>query len=320
MNRRILLTAIGSFSADFAIRTLRQNGDFVVGTDIYPADWHFESSLCDAFRQAPLATDTENYIRFLTGLIKEFRISHLNPLTDLEIDVINAHRDVFEQTGVKLCFPSAYTLHIARDKFELVKTFLGSEVEVPVSVATDKENNPDSNMPGLPAIAKPRSGRSSEGLMRLESPEELNRVLKMPGYIVQEMIDGPVFCVDYVRDAAGNDFAVGRKELLRTKNGAGTTVEIIPDPELSRLASEVGRRIGVNGVINMEFILNNGKYYLIDINPRFSAGVAFTAVTGYDMVCAQMDIADGKEISGKEIEIRHAILQKRFTEVVNRQF
>ena len=35
----ILITAIGSFSADIVIKKLHQNECFVVGTDIYPREW-----------------------------------------------------------------------------------------------------------------------------------------------------------------------------------------------------------------------------------------------------------------------------------------
>ena len=37
--RTALVTAIGSFSADAVIRTLRQEGWRIIGTDIYEADW-----------------------------------------------------------------------------------------------------------------------------------------------------------------------------------------------------------------------------------------------------------------------------------------
>jgi len=34
----------------------------------------------------------------------------------------------------------------------------------------------------------------------------------------------------------------------------------------------------------MEFIELNNEFYLIDVNPRFSARVAFSVIDGYDMV------------------------------------
>lgn len=40
---RILITAIGSMSAECAIKHLKNAGHFVVGCDIYPQEWHYET-------------------------------------------------------------------------------------------------------------------------------------------------------------------------------------------------------------------------------------------------------------------------------------
>ena len=91
----ILLTAIGSMSALCAINQLHKHGHKVIGCDIYPKEWHYESSLCDDFMQAPYA-NTNEYIPFLIRLAKESDAEYIFPLTDLEIDKINAFRDLFE--------------------------------------------------------------------------------------------------------------------------------------------------------------------------------------------------------------------------------
>jgi carbamoyl-phosphate synthase large subunit len=110
------------------------------------------------------------------------------------------------------------------------------------------------------------------------------------------MIQGDVVTVDYVRDNGGNDFLIPRIEFLRTKNGAGTTVKTFHDARLAETVSYIGAAIGVCGCINMEFICHEGDYYLIDINPRFSAGIAFSHLAGYDMVTSHFNCFTGKDI------------------------
>ena len=41
----ILLTAIGSMSAKCAINQLKTTGHNIIGCDIYPKEWHTESTL-----------------------------------------------------------------------------------------------------------------------------------------------------------------------------------------------------------------------------------------------------------------------------------
>ena len=63
----------------------------------------------------------------------------------------------------------------------------------------------------------------------------------------------------------------------------------------------------------MEFILHDADYYLIDINPRFSAGVAFSNFVGYDMVISHLNCFLGKEILSK-IEFKEQIITKHYQE------
>lgn len=306
----ILVTAIGSFSADCVIRTLKQNGHKVVGCDIYPSEWHAVSKDCDSVYKAPFATKEIEYISFLKEVCLKESIEYLCPLTDLEIDVLNRSRSEFSEINVVLCLQSEKCLAIARDKYAMYELFSNdNNINVPYSVSSEKLSL---DFP-LPAIAKPINGRSSEGLKRISSIEELNYIIGTDNYIIQECISGSVFTIDYVRDTNGNDFAVPREELLRTKNGAGTTVRVVPDRQLKESVSYIGKMLGVVGCVNMEFISNGGKYYLIDINPRFSAGIAFSNYIGFDMVTSHFNSFLGKDIL-KPIEFSEQIICKRYNE------
>lgn len=306
----ILITAIGSFSADCVINSLKKQGHKVIGCDIYPSNWHAVSKDCDAVYQAPFATNEKEYIAFLIEVCNKEDIDFVFPLTDLEIDVLNRNKNIFTDYKVSILLQSEECLSIARDKFAMYNLFKDDvNVNVPFSVSSLELTR---EFP-IPAIAKPINGRSSEGLKKITTPKELDTIIGISNYIVQQCISGPVFTVDYVRDKFGNDFAVPREELLRTKNGAGTTVRITPDNLLMEIVSYIGKKLGVIGCVNMEFILNEGKYYLIDINPRFSAGVAFSNFIGYDMVTSHLNSFTGKAICSI-VEFKEQIVCKRYKE------
>lgn len=306
----VLVSAIGSFSADCVVKTLKNNGYKVLGCDIYPSQWHAISKECDTVYQAPFATNEKEYIDFLLEVSQKESIDYIIPLTDLEIDVINRNRDAFKEAGVTVLIQSENCLKIARNKFAMYELFKDDEnVILPYSVSSE---NLDMSFP-LPAVAKPVDGRSSEGLMRITNLDQLSNVATLSNYIVQEMIPGSVFTVDYVRDQQGNDFAVPREELLRTKNGAGTTVRVVNDANLNSIVSYIGNKLDITGCINMEFIFNKDKYYLIDINPRFSAGVAFSNFVGFDMVTSHMNAFLGKTINPK-VDLKEQIITKRYKE------
>lgn len=312
----ILITAIGSFSADCAINTLKAKGYRIIGCDIYPAEWHPVSKDCDKVFRAPFATDERKYIDFILKTCTAENIGIIVPLTDLEIDAINRNRAYFENTNITIAMPSDSTLRVARDKYRLFKLFQNDNVvntaptyKVMVDVIPDNI---------VPCIAKPFNGRSSEGLKKITTSTDLETVLDNPVYIIQPLIDGPIITVDYVRSAlTGHDFSVPRQELLRTKNGAGISVKVFEDTALSNTVSYIGKMLDINGCVNMEFILNNGVYHLIDINPRFSAGIAFSMVAGYDMVTSHINCHTGKDIL-PQIKITPQIVAKRYIEEVTK--
>lgn len=312
MIMRILVTAIGSMSAECAINKLKGSGNYVVGCDIYPKEWHYETTLCDKFYQAPFATDESEYVHFLLDVCREQDLKYIIPLTDLEIDVINRNRRLFNESGITLCMQSEKVLDIVRNKYKLYKYF-ENDNNVP-SVKTCLLVDLDESMT-YPCIAKPYNGRSSEGLIRNASKEQVLAIADKGSYIIQEQIEGNVFTVDYCRSSeSGTACAVPRQELLRTKNGAGLTVETSCDENLIKLVSYIGCKLDVNGCVNMEFIKNSGKYYLIDINPRFSAGISFSVMQGYDMVNNHVRCFTGEEIDG-QIDITEHILIKKYQDV-----
>lgn len=305
----ILLTAIGSMSALCAIKKLHEAGHKVIGCDIYPKEWHVEASLCDVFAQSPYA-NTKEYIPFLIKLAKKENVKYIFPLTDLEIDIINKYRNEFEKENLVVCMPLPETLSIARDKYALFKKFEKDNGILSIPTFTAKDDL--SQLP-YPCVAKPKGGRSSEGLFYLQNKEQLSNIGDLTNYMFQEKIQGNVCCVDFVRDPKTKKcFCVPREELLRTKNGAGTTVRIFNDTVLKELVKYIGAKLNICGVVNMEFIKNANGYYLIDINPRFSAGIAFSCKTGYDFINAHLACFSGEQISlpvefDDSIEIKYFI-------------
>ena len=134
----------------------------------------------------------------------------------------------------------------------------------------------------FPMIAKPAGGRSSEGLLKVQNMEHIiNAGIDVDDYIFQPIINGDIITVDYIRSKE-EDVVIARKELIRTKNGAGIVVDMISDVILNKIVKEIGRELDLIGCVNIEFIYNTEGYHLLDFNPRFSAGIAFSIMAGYN--------------------------------------
>ena len=101
--KHILVTAIGSFSADAVINNLKQAKYYVVGCDIYSQELLANTLDVDSFYQAPLATGKEGYLEFIYEICEKEKIDYIIPLTDVEVDILNANREFFLEKNVALC-------------------------------------------------------------------------------------------------------------------------------------------------------------------------------------------------------------------------
>ncbi|WP_077612357.1 ATP-grasp domain-containing protein [Clostridium sp. Marseille-P2415] len=282
-----LVTAIGSFSADIVIKNLKKSGIRVIGCDIYPREWIADSGSVASFYQVPCAAEEQRYTGRIMEICREEGAEALIVLTDVEADVLNRRRREFLESGVTLCLPSEETLSICRDKRRFYRFLKEKGLGNPIPTMDLCEADPDTIT--YPAVVKPFNGRSSQGLHYIHSGVELKGLLGCSNpedFVVQPFYKGSVITADIVRKAeTGETAVICRKELLRTQNGAGTSVLVFSDSQLEAVCRDIANGLQINGCVNFEFIeTEDGEFHILECNPRFSGGVEFSCMAGYDCV------------------------------------
>lgn len=336
MSETILVTAIGSFSAVTVIQALKKEGHRVIGCDIYPAEWVANSKLVDVCYQAPYATDRPAYEAFVKQVCKEHAVSFVMPLTDVEIDLFRKWETAAEDTGAVICMSERKNLDIIRNKKKLESylTSLGICETIPGDLlpdVVDNLKNSDDTCGNLeyPLVIKPVDGRSSQGLHIAHSAKEMELIVelcrdRLDQYLVQPKISGAVITVDVVRNPKTEEcVCIPRRELLRTPNGAGTSVCVFRNEHLEEQCRAIARALGICGCVNFEFIeekmpekLNGaGVWRFLECNPRFSGGLGFSAVAGYDMVKNHLNCFCGRNLEPLG-EIREQYIARRYEEFV----
>lgn len=335
MSRTIIITAIGSFAAPAAVKSCREAGYRVVGTDINPQEVIAESMSVDRFVRMPRADAGEAYLEAMEVLIAEEDAQAVIPLTDVEVDALNHVRA--RLSPAELWLSPEETLVRARDKEqcraaaeqafwkdpELKDRFL----TIPTIRFTAWLNSRygGTGAEGLPMVLKPRDGRSSEGLYRVRTKDELQtavREISLWGgedrYLIQPLIEGNVVTVDTVRSADGGCIAVPREELTRTHNGAGLAVRVFRDPLVEKAACAVAEELGILGCVNFEMIAaEDGTYRFLECNPRFSGGIAFSVTAGEDVIKKHLAVF-AEHISVKENHARPCSIARKYVEVVTK--
>lgn len=313
--KNILITSIGSFSTSCVVHSVRSlKGMKIYGCDIYPSEWHHISSSFEAVFRAPLVKDETDYKLFIDSICKQYDIDFIIPLTDIEIDFFNKYRIYYQYNNIIITIANSSFLSIARDKYTLNKYL----TKIPgLSPIPTYKYNELSSTSEFPLIAKVVNGRSSEGIYLLNSIDDIKKNTNSNSYIFQKVIYGKICTVDYVRsELTKQDFCIPRWEHLRTKNGAGTTVETFYSKEIEEIVSQIGNDLDINGCVNFEFIVNDNGFHLIDINPRFSAGIGFSLLAGYDFVTSHLNCFTGRNILPQK-KYENMILEKKIEEVIN---
>jgi len=320
----VLITAIGSFSASSVINSLKENEYRVIGCDIHDSRYLECSIDVERCYKVPLGSQVEEYIECLLKICKDENVRYLIPLTDYEIDTLNANRDIFKQNSIVLCLSSKETIDICRDKYKSFDYLKNNGVSCIIdSFPLDKVNISDCK---YPLVIKPVGGRSSQGLHCFKNKSELKHFIdteeNISEYIIQPYITGNVVTVDVCRQNDVNEVGCGecivslaREELIRTLNGAGTSVRIFKDKKLDEYVYHIASLLNVVGTVCFEFIKAEEDYYFLECNPRFSGGVAFSYAAGYDFVKNSINCFSGKKIE-KARDIKEQYIVKKYVEVV----
>lgn len=316
--KTVLVTAIGSFAADAVIQIYKKEGFRVIGCDIYPAAWVANSGETERFYQAPYATDRQAYIQCLEKICKKEAVDYVIPLTDAEVDVLTTLEA--GALGALVCISEPEAIRLCRDKY-LLEQFL-RPLGICETIPGWRLSEVDLERLEYPVVVKPFHGRSSQGLRRVKTRGQMERVLEecsreAENYLVQPEIPGQVITVDVVREAeSGRTVCLPRRELLRTLNGAGTSVFVFRDEKLEEQCRAIAGALGIRGCVNLEFVEESrDKRYFLECNPRFAGGVAFSCKAGYDMVRNHLRCFEGEPIEDVG-EIREQYIARRYQEFV----
>ena len=125
------------------------------------------------------------------------------------------------------------------------------------------------------------------GVHRPLSMQALDQLIahQRPGepYLIEEFIYGDDYSVDAVR--FGSYFRAGAyKTLTSNGNGPSTERKAVQFPQLTEVAHRIMDAVDYNGLCGFDFKVDkNGTPFILECNPRFTAGVRTQFESGFDI-------------------------------------
>lgn len=270
----------------YAFKEALNNKGYVFAADnnsdapsLYAADYSFISP----------PYGTTEYFPWLIHVCKTNNIELLITLNVDELLFLEPQREYLNKIGCFLLGGELEKIKMTYDKLALAAFSKEIGLDTPKIFSIDDLNS-EKNIE-FPILAKPRFGKGSRGQLIIESYKGLQEFLKniefenkkKETYIFQQFINGDEFGLDVVNDFNSNYAATFVRKKHGMQNGEtyeATTQSIERWEEIAQILS---KNLKHKGTVDVDFMVQNNKKYLIDINHRFGGGYIFSHIAGANL-------------------------------------
>lgn len=240
-----------------------------------------------------------------------------------------------EENGIVFIGPSYKSIEMLGDKAAAKETMAAAGVPViPGSkgaVADISEAREIAEKCGYPVLVKASAGGGGRGIRRVDDPADLEAQMIAARqeaksffgddavYIEKFLVNPHHVEIQIMADSHGNIIYLGERDCSMQRRNQKVLEECpspIVSPELRKRMGEAAvtaaRQCGYCNAGTIEFLVDeNRDFYFMEMNTRIQVEHPITeAVTGFDLVKAQIEVAAGMELLVKQEDIQmrgHAI-------------
>lgn len=259
-----------------------KTGIEVVALSSNPKAYFRHSRYCQKFigRSADL-TESE-WVSYVIDQVKAHQIDVLFPIDEEGIQLVSKHAESFAPHCALPFLPQYETSKMVCDKWQFFQQLKDDDIPVP---KTELAKNHDS-LP-YPKILKPRRGQNGIGVFLAENDKEL-RQQEFPTetYLAQEYVDGyDIDCSFLAHEGEIIAYTVQKPIGIRSlwnRFKPSREIELCHNDELANGIRKVVKRLQWSGVghADLRFSKKDGRYYLIEINPRYWSSILASLAAG----------------------------------------
>jgi len=247
-----------------------------------------------------------------------------------------AFAEVCEVSGINFIGPSSELIRLMGDKARARKAM--QDAGVPIlpgtegPVETEAEARKEAELIGYPVILKAAAGGGGRGMRIVRNAKDLERAFHQARHeasasfqcadvYLEKFVEQPRHIeFQVIGDKHGRVVSLGERECSIQRRhqklleeAPSTRVDAALRAEIGEVLETALSRVGYSNAGTVEFLMDaDGKLHFIEMNARIQVEHPVTeAVTGIDLVKAQIRVADGEHLDAilpEKIEIRgHAI-------------
>ena len=263
----------------------------------------------------------EHYVDALLEICETHKIDVLISLNDLELPILAEKKSLFQEIGVNVLVSSPDVIDICFDKLktsEYIKS-IGLRSPKTYSNLQSALSALESGDLHFPLVIKPRWGSASIGIEFVDSVEDLTIIYELIQrkirkgilgevsqhdenfILIQEKITGKEYGLDIINDLEGNNIAVSVKQKLAMRAGETDKATTVDNEELRKIGETIGSNLAHIGNADCDILEMDGKYYVLELNPRFGGGFPFSYEAGVNLPKAIIKWVKNEPFDVKEL-------------------
>jgi len=246
--------------------------------------------MSDAYEVLP-EIDSKLYITRLLEIVTKHKINVLMPSSGYDIYQYSANKEKLLKLGALPVVSDIKTMKICRDKIQTFD-YLSKKFELPFTTLDYKK------VKGFPLIAKPRYGKGSKGIVKINNENELKYVrFNSENLIFQEYLPGTEYTIDVLSDMECEPILAVPRIRVETRAGISTVGTIVKDENISETCKSIAKYLKIRGPCCIQMKeSNDGILKIVEVNPRMGGGTIFAALAGANFPAMILDMVNGKKL------------------------
>lgn len=245
---------------------------------------------CDTAYISPYASDP-NFVEWVVDICNKEEIDIVFSGVEENVLALEAKRQLFEsRTRALFISSSKEQLEIGLSKYRTAKWLQENGCNYPRSADLSNKAELDNLIRevGFPLIAKPNSGKGSQGIFIAHTIEDLNKI-EGKDYCVQELLgdDQSEYTIACYVDKHGNSLPTLTMH-RHLKHGTTFMAEIVQNEAIRKECEKICERFKPKGPFNIQLRMHHGKPVCFELNVRYSGTTPIRARWGYNDVEAMI--------------------------------
>lgn len=330
----VMITGCSSFSKEL-IECLKNNADSVeikvVGVDCN--EHNLLRTNVDWAYVVPKITHP-SYIESLIGICKKHDVKIILPYITKELLLLSENIEKFESEGIKVSVSSPESLRIANNKKKIGERYaqLMPAQLLPHSASEVNDFVESVESTGGKVCCKISNGCGGQGFFVIDDKKSNDIAIlgrkDTPLYLSKEyairLIEDNDYNVILQEFRKGKDYSVcvlaNKGEVLAEVGyigysmvcGAVMSGEIKKHEEAYRIAAEITKELQLDGNLCFDFIVEQDKAWLLEVNPRINATLPFCCKAGANLAYLRCLQLLGHNVTPPEIQ--YGLKMKKYYE------